>query len=339
MRNLKWKQSALAVGLMAAGVVWADYVIVDLGTLGGTYSAAYSINNDGLVVGSSNLADGTQRAFLFNYQDGVMVDIDQRNGMSSQARAINNVGQIVGTENPTYASPVQPFMYSSGVMSTLPIVEYSGTQNSAAYGINDAGKVVGGTQMSGGWLAYSYVPGTQTDLGRASQPLTTSFAYGINSAGKAVGKHYHPVTHTMNAVLFENGIKLLGMGTDDGREAIAYDINDKDEIVGTYFYYGSRVAFLYKNNSITNLGGLGASPASAYAINESSVIVGERLPGTIYRNAFIYSDGVMQDLNSLLPPDSGWVLTAARDINDNGWIVGEGTINGETHAFLMAPGC
>jgi hypothetical protein len=33
----------------------------------------------------------------------------------------------------------------------------------------------------------------------------------------------------------------------------------------------------------------------------------------------------------------GWVLTEANGINDYGWIVGQGLINGEYHAFLAIP--
>lgn len=337
MLNSRMKKTAIALGLALSGSVWADYVIIDLGTLGGAYSSAMSINNNGDVVGTSTLANGTQHAFLFTSADGVMTDIDQRSGMSSYAMAINNAGEIVGLENPTYSVPTQPFKYSNGVMTTLPIVEYDGMQNSAAYGINDAGKVVGTTQMSDGWMAYSYVPGTQTDLGRITSSRFNSTAFGINSAGKTVGMAYHPVTHTMDAVLFENGITVLGMGTDDGRSAIAYDINDKNEIVGGYYSGGSLYPFFYKNNVITPLDLNGGG--YAYAINENSVVVGQTIITNTYRRAFIWSGGFREDLNSYLPPDSGWTLTTARDINDDGWIVGEGTINGQTHAYLMAPGC
>jgi hypothetical protein len=34
---------------------------------------------------------------------------------------------------------------------------------------------------------------------------------------------------------------------------------------------------------------------------------------------------------------SGWVLSKASGINDLGQIVGAGSINGQTHAFLMTP--
>jgi probable HAF family extracellular repeat protein len=41
----------------------------------------------------------------------------------------------------------------------------------------------------------------------------------------------------------------------------------------------------------------------------------------------------MTDLNTLLPPNSGWVLTEADGINDSQQIVGQGTINGQHHAY------
>jgi hypothetical protein len=45
----------------------------------------------------------------------------------------------------------------------------------------------------------------------------------------------------------------------------------------------------------------------------------------------------MRDLNDLIPAGSGWELETARGINDNGWIVGEGTFNGEHRMFLLTP--
>jgi probable HAF family extracellular repeat protein len=53
--------------------------------------------------------------------------------------------------------------------------------------------------------------------------------------------------------------------------------------------------------------------------------------------AFLYSDGMMQDLNKLVVPGSGFTLTQARAINDQGEIVGAGSINGELHAVLLTP--
>jgi probable HAF family extracellular repeat protein len=45
----------------------------------------------------------------------------------------------------------------------------------------------------------------------------------------------------------------------------------------------------------------------------------------------------MQNLNDLIPADSGWVLSEAHGINDAGQIVGVGTVGGLFHAFLLTP--
>src|SRR6185503_7829555 len=39
----------------------------------------------------------------------------------------------------------------------------------------------------------------------------------------------------------------------------------------------------------------------------------------------------------LIPQDSGWTLISARGINNQGQIVGFGTHNGQTRAFLLTP--
>lgn len=45
----------------------------------------------------------------------------------------------------------------------------------------------------------------------------------------------------------------------------------------------------------------------------------------------------MQDLNGLIPANSGWFLFNASGINNAGQIVGWGTFNGQIHGFLLAP--
>ena len=43
----------------------------------------------------------------------------------------------------------------------------------------------------------------------------------------------------------------------------------------------------------------------------------------------------MMDLNGLIDPNSGWLLSRAYDVNDGGQIVGYGKTSGSTHAFLL----
>ena len=48
----------------------------------------------------------------------------------------------------------------------------------------------------------------------------------------------------------------------------------------------------------------------------------------------------MRNLNNLLPAGSGWTLTRATDINNDGFITGFGTNgSGDVRAFLLTPTC
>ena len=80
-----------------------------------------------------------------------------------------------------------------------------------------------------------------------------------------------------------------------------------------------------------------AKPAFANGINAYGQVVGSSATSSTGYHAFLYDGGPMVDLNSLLPPASGWELTGAQGINDAGQIVGAGIHDGQTHAFLLPP--
>jgi probable HAF family extracellular repeat protein len=67
--------------------------ITDLGTLGGSSSYAYGINNRGEVVGYI-FAPGSTHAFLYSAR--TMTDLGTLNGYATYAQSINDAGQIVG---------------------------------------------------------------------------------------------------------------------------------------------------------------------------------------------------------------------------------------------------
>src|SRR5262249_51645833 len=92
--------------------------------------------------------------------------------------------------------------------------------------------------------------------------------------------------------------------------------------------------YLWDNGTATELPALTRmTPAlDVHGFNASDTIIGD-LDGT----PFVYLDGTLYDLNSLLPANSGWTLTAAYGLNDAGQIVGTGTYNGDPSAFLLTP--
>jgi probable HAF family extracellular repeat protein len=139
-----------AAPAFAAGhaVLWngAAGAIQDLGTLGGSTSAALDINDAGQVIGTSLLADGaTTHFFLWSAGTG-MQDISSLLGTATSILAINNSGQIAGTMTTSGGSHAFLYTPGSGVrdLGTL------GGTSSSPTGLNNLGQVVGTSTTAGG---------------------------------------------------------------------------------------------------------------------------------------------------------------------------------------------
>ena len=125
-------------------------------------------------------------------------------------------------------------------------------------------------------------------------------------------------------------------------------INDSGEIVGVY--YPSSTSYLGGNLFIdTRFGsktlGLALNMRSEdeedlpSAINDEGDIVGDAQT-TVTEAAWVYHPGRgFSNLNNDIAPNSGWSLFQAIGINGRGEIVGNGTLNGEQHGFLLTPEC
>jgi probable HAF family extracellular repeat protein len=91
---------------------------------------------------------------------------------------------------------------------------------------------------------------------------------------------------------------------------------------------------------MTNLGTLAQDTNSiAYAINNGGLIVGQSFGGPNGSHAFVYQNGMMTDLNSLMIGHNAFTLVYANDVNDDGVIVG-GASNAKTGAsaaFVAVP--
>src|SRR5207249_2235370 len=125
-----------------------------------------------------------------------------------------------------------------------------------------------------------------------------------------------------------------------GTWSTADAINDRNQITGQAYTRNNfeAHAFRLSNGTMTDLGTLGHFYSWGLAINNSGTVVGRATIPDNSEHAFISTNrGRMQDLNTMIPAGSGWVLAEATAINDAGQIAGYGTVNGEEHAFLLTP--
>ncbi|HMB45383.1 MAG TPA: hypothetical protein VKL21_06140 [Candidatus Methanoperedens sp.] len=111
----------------------------DLGTLGGSYSYPYAINDMGQVVGYSFNASGEIHAFIWNRMTG-MKDLGTLGGSQSLVYAINDMGQVVGQSKDASGFDHAFIWNKKTGMKDLGTL---GGSFSAASAINDMGQVAG----------------------------------------------------------------------------------------------------------------------------------------------------------------------------------------------------
>jgi probable HAF family extracellular repeat protein len=327
----------------------AQYTITDLGTLGGLTaqpgspppsSEAFGINNSGQVVGYALTASRVKHAFLES--NGSMTDLGTFGSSFSIAMGINGSGQIAVTSFNTVTTNTAAYLYSNGKTTNLGTL---GGSSAETNGIDNDGQATGDSvNASGGDHAFLYSSGHMTDLGTLGG--ASSRGYGVNDSGEVVG---FSQTSTGTAAFLYSGGQMINFNNllpaDSNWTAFsATGINDGGQVVGAMNEGGNIVhGFLYSNGTTTDLGTIGTNELTDWSYAEGVNDLGEVVGYSTYNayTAFLYSNGQMINLNSLLPTGAqaaGWYLGDATAINDEGQIVGWGwTPAGHVDAFLLSP--
>jgi probable HAF family extracellular repeat protein len=134
---------------------------VNIGSLGGTRTQPYGINNSGAVVGFSTTgASDTDHAFL--YSNGTMTNLGTLGGDTSGASGINDYGIVVGSSSLPGDIGSDAFIYygSGSIIDLNSLVDPSlGWTIGDAVAINDRGKIAAdGYQPDGTYHAILLTP-------------------------------------------------------------------------------------------------------------------------------------------------------------------------------------
>ena len=208
-----------------------------------------------------------------------------------------------------------------------------GNDSSFAYGINDAGQVVGyAATPESAAHSFLYSNGTMTDLGTLGG--SQSYATGINNSGQIVG-YSNNSSGAVHSFLYSNFTGMTDIGPSGG--IYAYGINDAGQIVGESFLNGNVHAFLSTNGTMTDLGALSGASSLAVGVNKSGQVTGYSdtfTNGVQAQHAFLYSGGHMTDIGTL-----GGGASSASGINNAGQVVGWAqTSSNVFDAFLYSNG-
>ena len=337
---------ALLLCASAAQSVAQTYNVADLGTLSGNrVSKAYALNNAGEAAGTSSNPTG---AIAVLFSGGKATSINTLGSDVSVATAMSGSAEIAGY-NIFYSNPnpeFQAFLYSNGSMTNINSSSLfpGGT---AAWGVNNSGQVVGtGYLTSSNFHTFLYSGGKMVDLGPPGSYQASAAA--INNSGQIVGGYYL-TSGKSGAFLYSNG-KMTTLPVPAGSSAVsAFAINDNGEIAGAIYPSSGAPAHAasYNNGVWSDLGAIsGALGSTAKAINISGQVVGTAYfrqtqyhpPKPGKHVPFISTTKGLVDLNTLIPPGTGFTLTDAVGINDSGQILCDANnAGGSEHAVLLSP--
>ncbi len=207
--------------------------------------------------------------------------------------------QVLGTN---FTSSANAQGYSLTDLGPLP-----GGSLSYAFGINNAGQVVGLSTFSNSLSATVWNNGTPTDLGASVGTAYNSQA-GLNSQNNQQG------------VLWSGGTVAVLSPLSGSSMSFATAINNAGTVVGeSYNGNNGQVATVWTNGTPTALTMLpGAIYSRAYGINNFGTVVG--LNNNV--GAVIWNNGVPTALGDLL----GSISSLATGINDAGKVIGESYI-------------
>jgi len=309
------------------------FEMIDLGTLGGTFTQPVDINDRGDITGYSGDMDDTPRPFLWTH--GQMIDLRSPNMREGYGLGINAHGQVLGFFARVTNGESAGFVWHDGTFTELSTLGGYTLPSPYPHAINDRGQVVADSATADGVShAVVWKDGRLTELGMLPGGTYSSPSI-INNRGQIAGVG-DTGSNDPHGFLWNRGA-MIDLGTLGGPRGEVRALNDSGQVIGTRVTTaGEDRAFLWENGTMIDLWTL-AGNSHAVAINRlGQVLVNVQNPDNSFR-AFLWENGSTTDLGTL----PGNTSSGGSALNDRGQVVGYSTTtNGlsSARAFLWESG-
>lgn len=276
--------------------LWSTRGYAPLAAVDDAQSSARDINEAGIVAGHT-ISEANSHILI--WQNGILSEtIPINDGAVAHVNRLNDQRQIVGMIQGDDGDAA--FLWQAGSLEYLGSL---GGQHSAAYDINEAGKIVGDSSIEGNLATHAFLwqEGSMIDLGTLGDVISaTSRALSINAQNSIVGEAQ--VGDVMHAVLWENG-EIIDLNSMLPRNSewdwlqSAVSINDKGWIAGTGVIKGKEHAFLMRPVTLDNQSYLPVVTWDKYEPPPTPT-PSPTPPGTIYDLArYITGDGRLYEVH------------------------------------------
>lgn len=300
---------------------------------GGTLAEARAVNDSGTVAGLAADSQSKLRAVIQTGEGTQILEVLEGSTNTGQGFAINSAGVVAGMSQSAEAR-FTAVIWTDGKIASLGYLP--GGRFTYAYGINDAGEVVGfGATTAGGFTnrAFHWKAGKMTELPTLGG--RQSIAQAINNRSVVVG--YAEGTNNLSRPVKWIDGKVEALSDHPG---MAYAINNAGQIAGQCKGLDAKQperyeAVVWRDGAQVRLGTLGGANSEAIGINEAGEVVGTADSADGAARAFLWREGRMIDLNTLLPTGTNCVLDKANDINNRGQIAGTCIRDGRSCGFLL----
>lgn len=294
-----------------------------IGSLGGSYTWVWALNNFGVVVGESE--DAEERSNILAFAWSAARGMRALPGSSgSSARDVNDRGQVAGlTPAPGVSARAVRWQPDGTLMPLGPLP----LSLSEALAINQGGASTGFADVAGGAIHATLWDraGNLTDLGTLGG--ARAFGLHINQCNAVAGESDSAGNERVLGFYWSRNSGMVPIFVEGGGVRLVADLNERGEVVGDTVIDGRSVAYQWSQwRGVVPLPSGSATRSDVYDINNNSNMVGliERRPADGGGLRAVRWPGLATpiDLNTRLHrAPAGLVLEAGAAINDNGVIL------------------